>query len=211
MTDSLVIVFVKNIKLGTVKTRLAKTIGDFAAFEVYSELVKITENATDALKVDKRIYFSDAVVDTKWKKDVKTVQKGKDLGERMLNAFKDGFEAGYKKIVLIGSDLPDINAGHITDGLIALDENEVVFGPAEDGGYYLVGMSKLHTSIFTNKPWSQPNLLKVTLQELQNNKVSVGILAVLNDIDTYDDLIASDFYKSNLKLQGKIQEEIYNQ
>ncbi len=66
MTDSLVIVFVKNIKLGTVKTRLAKTIGDFGAFEVYSELVKITEKATKTLEVDKRIYFSDAVVDTKW-------------------------------------------------------------------------------------------------------------------------------------------------
>lgn len=206
MTDTLVIVFVKNIKLGTVKTRLAKTIGDFGAFEVYSELVKITENATELLNVDKRIYFSNTVVDSMWKNDFKTVQNGIDLGERMLNAFKEGFAAGYKKIVLIGSDLPDINANHITNGLKALDKNDVVFGPAEDGGYYLVGLSKMNTSIFTNKPWSQPSLLDETLQELQNNKISVGTLAILNDIDTYDDLIASDFYKSNSKLQEKIQQ-----
>ena len=101
MTKSLVIVFVKNIKLGTVKTRLAKTIGDIGAFEVYSELVKITEKATENLAIDKRIYFSNAIVDTKWANHSKTVQKGEDLGERMLNAFKDGFNDGYEHIVLL--------------------------------------------------------------------------------------------------------------
>ena len=75
MSKELVIVFVKNIKLGKVKTRLAKTIGNQGAFEVYSELVKITEKATEGLSADKRIYFSDAVVDSKWKNDYKTVQK----------------------------------------------------------------------------------------------------------------------------------------
>ena len=206
MNKSLVIVFVKNIKLGTVKTRLAKTIGDFGAFEVYTELVKITEKATKQLDIDKRIYFSNAIVDDQWKGEFKAVQHGADLGERMLNAFKDGFNEGYEKIVLIGSDLPDINSTHIKNGLDALTTNEVVFGPAEDGGYYLVGMSKLNTKIFTNKPWSQPNLLELTLQELQSNQISVGTLDTLNDIDTYEDLIASDFYKSNNKLQEKIQQ-----
>ncbi|RED46842.1 hypothetical protein DFQ10_101618 [Winogradskyella eximia] len=206
MNKSLVIVFVKNIKLGTVKTRLAKTIGDFGAFEVYTELVKITEKATQKLDIDKRIYFSNAIVDDQWKGEFKAVQHGADLGERMLNAFKDGFDAGYNNIVLIGSDLPDIHSTHIKNGLEALNTSEVVFGPAEDGGYYLVGMSKLNTEIFTNKPWSQPNLFQLTLQELQSNQISVGILDTLNDIDTYEDLIASDFYKSNIKLQEKIQQ-----
>ena len=206
MTKSLVIVFVKNIKLGTVKTRLAKTIGDFGAFEVYSELVKITENATQNLAVDKRIYFSNAVVETKWQKEYKTVQNGKNLGERMQNAFNDGFSDGYKHIVLIGSDLPDINSEHILNGLEALKTNDVVFGPAEDGGYYLVGLSKMNAQIFQNKPWSQPELLSITLKELEQNNASVGILETLNDIDTYDDLIASDFYKKNTKLQEKIQQ-----
>ncbi|NRD21747.1 glycosyltransferase [Winogradskyella litoriviva] len=206
MTDALVIVFVKNIKLGTVKTRLAKTIGDFGAFEVYTELVKITEKATQALAFDKRIYFSTSVVDSQWPNDFKTVQNGTDLGERMNNAFIDGFKAGYKKIVLIGSDLPDINASHISKGIDALETSDVVFGPAEDGGYYLVGLSQPNTTIFTDKPWSQPNLLTETLQELHKNNVSVSTLDTLNDIDTFEDLIASDFYKSNLKLQEKIQQ-----
>ncbi|WP_369997096.1 TIGR04282 family arsenosugar biosynthesis glycosyltransferase [Winogradskyella sp.] len=206
MTKSLVIVFVKNIKLGTVKTRLAKTIGDYGAFEVYSELVKITEKATENLAIDKRIYFSNAVVEDKWKGETKLLQEGEDLGERMLNAFKEGFKDGYDKIVLIGSDLPDITSNHILNGIEALEEHDVVFGPAEDGGYYLVGLSKMNTSIFINKPWSQPNLLKLTLQELQQHNRDYGILETLNDIDTYEDLIASEFYKSNQKLQDKIQQ-----
>ncbi|GAB4160090.1 MAG: TIGR04282 family arsenosugar biosynthesis glycosyltransferase [Winogradskyella sp.] len=206
MTDALVIVFVKNITLGTVKTRLAKTIGDYGAFEVYTELVKITEKATTDLSIDKRIYFSDAIVDSKWPNEFKTVQKGADLGERMYNAFKDGFDDGYKTIVLIGSDLPDISTFHIENGLRALEKNPVVFGPAEDGGYYLIGLNQLLPDIFINKPWSQSHLLETTLKELDHLNISFSILETLNDIDTYNDLIASDFFKNNTKLQEKIQQ-----
>ncbi len=206
MNKELVIVFVKNIKLGKVKTRLAKTIGNQGAFEVYSDLVKVTENATENLKIDKYIYFSDAVVNTKWQNDFKTTQNGADLGERMKNAFENGFDAGYNRIVLIGSDLPDIEAKHIEVGLNKLKETDVVFGPAEDGGYYLIGLSKMHECVFNNKPWSQTNLLKETLTELQKNNITFSTLEVLNDIDTIEDLVASNFYKNNLELQEKIKE-----
>ena len=206
MNKALVIVFVKNIKLGKVKTRLAKTIGNRGAFEVYSELVKVTEKATEDLSIDKRIYFSDAVVDTKWKKDYKTVQQGVDLGERMKNAFKKGFEDGYDRIVLIGSDLPDLTANHINKGLDALKQNEVTFGPAEDGGYYLIGLSKMHNFVFDNKPWSKTHLLEETLSELKDKQVTFTTLEVLNDIDNYEDLIASKFYQSNTVLQEKIKQ-----
>lgn len=206
MSKALVIVFVKNIKLGKVKTRLAKTIGNQGAFEIYSELVKVTEKATENLLVDKRIYYSDAVVDTKWKNDYKTVQHGIDLGERMKNAFKKGFEDGYERIVLIGSDLPDITVNHINKGLEVLKQNEVAFGPAEDGGYYLIGLSKMYNFVFDNKPWSKTNLLEETLSELKENGVTFTTLDTLNDIDTYEDLIASKFYQSNIELQEKIKQ-----
>jgi rSAM/selenodomain-associated transferase 1 len=206
MTEALVIVFVKNIKLGSVKTRLAKTIGDYGAMEVYSELVKITEQATQNVDIDTHIYFSNAVIDTQWKNNFKTIQLGIDLGERMHNAFLDGFKAGYKKIVLIGSDLPNISSEHILKGLEVLNENDIVFGPAEDGGYYLIGLKKDCPELFINKPWSQPQLLENTLEELKSLDLKVGTLETSNDIDTYDDLIRSDFYKSNLRLQEKLQQ-----
>ncbi|WP_282136483.1 TIGR04282 family arsenosugar biosynthesis glycosyltransferase [Seonamhaeicola maritimus] len=206
MSKELVIVFVKNIKLGKVKTRLAKTIGNKAAFEVYKELVAITKKVIDSTKTDVRIYFSDVTVDSEWIGYSKAIQYGTDLGDRMQNAFNDGFNDGYNHIILIGSDLPDIKTKHIEKGLSALKENDTVFGPAEDGGYYLVGMSKMHNIIFQNKPWSQANLLEETLNELTRNSTTFTTLETLNDIDTFEDLEDSNFYKLNVELQDKIKQ-----
>ena len=204
MSKNLVIVFVKNIILGKVKTRLAKTIGDIGAFNIYSELVQITENATTAINVHKHIYFSDVIISSIWKGDEKFVQDGKDLGIRMQNAFKDGFKSGYENIILIGSDLPNITKEVIESGFENLLNKDVVFGPAEDGGYYLIGLSKINASIFDNKPWSQSKLLEVTLSQLKEQQQSVGLIETLNDIDTFEDLIASDFYQKSLKIQEMI-------
>jgi rSAM/selenodomain-associated transferase 1 len=206
MNKELVIVFVKNVKLGKVKTRLAKTIGNQGAFEVYSKLVKITETALQNLNVEKRIYFSDTVVGSKWKGLYKTVQQGNNLGERMKKAFLEGFRDGYDRIVLIGSDLPDIEAKHIKNGLSVLKDTNMVFGPAEDGGYYLIGMKKMYDLVFDNKPWSQTNLLKETLDELKKNNITFSTLETLNDIDTFEDLEASNFYKLNSALQERIKQ-----
>ncbi len=206
MSKELIIVFVKNIILGRVKTRLAKTIGTQGAFEVYKELVDITQRATENMQTDKRIYFSDVVIESKWTNDYKTVQEGEDLGERMKNAFKKGFEDGYERIVLIGSDLPDITSTHINKGLSTLKHNDIVFGPAEDGGYYLIGLSKMVDMVFHNKPWSQDTLLEVTLNELKSNQITFKTLETLNDIDTFEDLEASEFYKSSPELQEKIKQ-----
>ena len=206
MSKELVIVFVKNIKLGKVKTRLAKTIGNQGAFDVYTELVSVTEQATQKLKADKRIYFSESIVKNQWENHDKFVQEGVDLGERMKNAFTKGFNDGYDRIVLIGSDLPDINSNHINKGLEALKTNDITFGPAEDGGYYLVGLSKTHLFVFNNKPWSENHLLEETLNEIKEKQISFTTLDTLNDIDNFEDLIASEFYRTNIELQEKIKQ-----
>jgi len=210
MSKELLIVFVKNIQLGKVKTRLAKTIGDEGAFEIYKELFKITENVTTNLSVDKRIYFSNAVIDSKWPNTYKAIQQGVDLGERMKNAFIDGFADGYDKIVLIGSDLPEISEEIILSAFKKLHDNELVFGPADDGGYYLIGQSKLYRAPFENKPWSTSNLLEITLTELKTKNTRFSLLQNLNDIDTFEDLIASNFYKKNTHIQ-KIAQQIIKQ
>ena len=176
------------------KTRLAKTIGTQGAFDVYSYIVELTEAETQKMNCDKRIYFSDAVIDTKWNNTDKFVQKGNDLGQRMKNAFNEGFEDGYKRIILIGSDLPDINSDIMNEGLNSLKQREVVFGKAEDGGYYLVGMTKMIDSIFDDKPWSTENLLELTLAELSSRSVKYTLLKELNDVDTIEDLVSSSIF-----------------
>lgn len=187
MKKKLLIVFTKNVVLGKVKTRLAKTIGNEKALLVYKKLVDITEKETLKLKnCVLHIYYSDAINEEKWKLLEKKVQQGKDLGEKMQNAFNDGFREGFKQIILIGSDLPTISSTIIQQGFAALENNDIVFGPADDGGYYLIGMKKMYPSIFNNKPWSTEKLLTITLKELTQQKIA--LLTQLNDIDTEADL-----------------------
>lgn len=191
-SEKLLIVFVKNILLGKVKTRLAKTIGDFGAFEVYKELVDITESETARIEgVDVHIYFSDQVIESKWPGKEKFVQVGDDLGQRMKQAFERGFKAGYKRIIGVGSDLPDLSADIMEEGLEALVDDDTVFGPSEDGGYYLVGMNQMIASIFENKEWSTEGLLDATRKELSDEGYSIKLLTELNDIDNVEDLKAS--------------------
>ena len=206
MTKDLVIVFVKNISLGKVKTRLAHTIGNQAAYDIYADLLKITENVISQLDTDTWVFFSEYIDTTGWNTSSKDVQKGVNLGERMLNAFKKAFEKGYDKVVLIGSDLSDLETTHVENGFEILNTKEAVFGPAKDGGYYLVGMQKLITEIFIDKPWSQRELLEETLKELSKLSVTFGLLEELNDIDTYEDLVRSDYFKSNIILQEKLKQ-----
>ncbi|WP_216066351.1 TIGR04282 family arsenosugar biosynthesis glycosyltransferase [Pseudotamlana agarivorans] len=190
MNKELVIVFVKNIQLGKVKTRLAKTVGDDNAVKVYKALLEITENVTKNISADVCIHFSETLDETIWKNTKKTIQHGEDLGARMKNAFKTSFEKGYERIVLIGSDLPSLTTAHLNTALTKLKYNDIVFGPAEDGGYYLVGLSKMHDFIFENKPWSETHLLETTLNEIKTKKATYDVLETLNDIDTIEDLNA---------------------
>ena len=194
MSKDLLIVFVKNGTLGKVKTRLAKIVGDNKALEVYKQLVHITKVAAKNVSAEKHVYFSEAIQEESWEGCFKSVQKGNDLGEKMLNAFDAGFLNGQEKVVLIGSDLPDISSEIIDEGFAQLENNDVVFGPAEDGGYYFIGMKKPHEFLFKNKPWSQSELLKTTLDELGKQDVSFSLLETLNDIDTFEDFKSSKLY-----------------
>lgn len=183
----LIIVFVKNPKIEMVKTRLASKLGHEKARDIYIELVEITKRAVNDLPIEKWIYFSEEASATEWPEHHVAVQKGADLGERMCNAFKDAFNKGYDEVVLIGSDLPDVSSSLLESAFDRFKEAELVFGPSVDGGYYLVGMSRLINDIFKNKPWSQPQLLQNTLDELHQLQVKVALLEPLNDIDTLED------------------------
>lgn len=188
-SSNLLIVFVKNAVIGKAKTRLAKTIGNEAAFEVYKELIAITERETQNVSnCDLHVFFSSEITEDYWLGQIKFVQQGNDLGERMKSAFIHGFDLGYERIVGVGSDLPDLNAKIIEEGFQLLEKNDAAFGPSEDGGYYLIGMSKMIDCIFENKPWSTEELLEITLSELSEKEMNTGLLVELNDIDTIEDL-----------------------
>ena len=200
MSKNLLIVFTRNPELGKVKTRLAKTIGNATALKIYIFLLERTRDIAVQVSADKAVYYSVKVRENDiW--DTNNFQKhqqvGEDLGIRMLHAFKNGFKAGYEKVMIIGSDLYDLTAETIENAFIALKDNEVVIGPAEDGGYYLLGMNSLEEKVFKNKKWGTETVRKNTLEELKDKKVF--LLGELNDVDVFEDIEHHPAFQTFLK------------
>ena len=187
---NLLLIFTRNPELGKAKTRLAKTVGDETALEIYKFLLQKTRDISSKVNVDKAVYYSVKIRKNDiWDESIfqKHQQVGEDLGIRMLNAFKNGFDAGYQKVMIIGSDLYDLSSENIQKALLELDSNDVVIGPALDGGYYLLGMNSLQENIFKNKNWGTETVRKDTLEDLIDKKVK--LLEFKNDIDVYEDII----------------------
>lgn len=118
-------------------------------------------------------------------------QTGEDLGARMNNAMEHVFKLGYSEVVLIGSDIPDIQPDEIIEAFDILKDNDICIGPTFDGGYYLIGMKKLHRELFDNKlKWGKRTVLEGTMDISNNLGLSVGLAVKHMDIDTKDDLYA---------------------
>lgn len=189
MSKNLVLIFTRNPELGKVKTRLAKSLGNETALDIYKFLLNKTKEVTHNLNCDKAVYYSVKVRKNDiWNENTyqKHQQEGCDLGIRMQNAFKNSLDAGYEKVIIVGSDLYDLTPNHINEAFNKLDTNDVVIGPAEDGGYYLLGMKTLQPNIFENKDWGTSSVRKDTMKNLQ--EVSVHLLDELNDIDVIEDI-----------------------
>lgn len=127
-------------------------------------------------------------------------QRGLNLGERMRNAFEYVLRRNYDRVILMGSDIPDVRYNHIIDAFSSLYYNDVVIGPTFDGGYYLLGMNKLYESIFDdNIKWGGENVFERTINIAKENNLKVAIAPKNRDIDTYEDLIYLAQNISNLK------------
>ncbi|MDB4167451.1 TIGR04282 family arsenosugar biosynthesis glycosyltransferase [Polaribacter sp.] len=189
MSKNLLIIFTRNPELGKVKTRLAKTIGAEKALAIYKFLLAHTKKVTENIACDKAVYYSVKVrEDDLWNGEIyqKKQQLGEDLGIRMQNAFQDAFANGYEKVLIVGSDLIDLSEEIIEKGFLQLASNDVVIGPAEDGGYYLLGMKSVHPNVFKNKNWGTSTVREETLNDLKDKKVH--LLNELNDADVLDDI-----------------------
>jgi|TARA_B110000285_G_C15059910_1_gene581761 rSAM/selenodomain-associated transferase 1 len=188
-TKNALIIFTRNPELGKVKTRLAATIGNQSALEIYKLLINHTVRITSTINADKYVFYSENIQQNDaWNPAlfIKELQNGKDLGERMKNAFDLLFKKGYQKIVIVGSDIYELDSQDIDDSFIALKKSSFVIGPAKDGGYYLLGMRQLNKNIFENKNWGTDTVFNDTIIDLKEN--AVALLSKKNDIDIYDDI-----------------------
>lgn len=115
------------------------------------------------------------------------VQVGKDLGERMNNAINNGLKAGYEKVVIIGSDSPDLPYEYIEDGFGRLGSRDMVVGPCRDGGYYLIG-GRRELPVFNGIPWGGNRVFEMTLEKAGKSGITFSVLKEWHDIDRWEDL-----------------------
>ena len=193
MTPNLLQIFAKAPVSGEVKTRLAADIGDVDACEVYKQLLSNTlkngvskdwkteiwctpddqhpflKKLSEQYKVSQRIQYDGS------------------LGQRMLSALQHG-QIKAQKVVLIGSDCPVMSLDTIQAAFNALDTYDVVFSPAEDGGYVLVGCSRTSEEMFEEVEWSVAETLEQSMSALKRCGLSYQLLPVLWDVDTLIDL-----------------------
>jgi len=189
----LLIIFVKNPELGKCKTRLAATIGDEKALNFYKNMLVRTKEVAEKASVDKAIYYSSFVdKDDLWSNlppFAKHLQnQDPDLGAKMQSAFEEAFEAGYESVCVIGSDCYALDEKVIEEAFKSLATQDAVLGPSNDGGYYLLGMNKLHPALFTNKEWSTESVAAATIHDFKNLNLNYSLLDELTDIDNEEDL-----------------------
>lgn len=191
--------FVKSPEQTDVKSRLAEAVGIETARELYRNFVlDMLDTLADAAAGGQHdlliCYYpsgaGQAIRAWLGSSFACVPQQGEDLGERMQNALRTGFAAGYSRAVLLGSDTPDLTSSVITEGLSRLTSHPAVIGPACDGGYYLLGFQSqaFLPAIFCDMPWSTGEVYARTREVFRRSHLPVFVLPTWRDIDTLDDL-----------------------
>jgi rSAM/selenodomain-associated transferase 1 len=183
--------FVKYPESGKVKTRLAKKMGEERASEIYRDHIEKLMDGTHPLsdEYDRVVFY-----DPRWNRSKyvewlgKRIrfypQEGRDLGDRLENAFLCLLKK-YERVIIIGSDYPSITLYQILEAFAALMKNEIVLGPTTEGGIYLIGLKKPHLEIFEQVLWSTPFVFDTILKVLEGLRVEPYLLPVLVEEESF--------------------------
>ncbi len=200
------IVFIKNPKLGKVKTRLAKTVGDEKALAIYKALMEHTRKIAETLPVNRRLFYSQFINESdKWsrKKFHKELQIEADLGMKMATAFHTVFKTN-EKVVIIGSDCASLTPEIVENAFEQLDKYPFVIGPAMDGGYYLLGMNQFTPEVFSDIAWSTETVCSTTIERIENLGKTYFLLPELSDIDYEEDWVKYGWELEEKEVKPKI-------
>jgi rSAM/selenodomain-associated transferase 1 len=188
--EEALIIFTRNPTLGSVKSRLAVAVGAEEALRIFLYLLDITRRMTDLVPVHRFLYYSDEVdCCDAWDNDLytKRLQCGNDLGRRMCHAFEEVMSEGYKRVVIIGTDCPYLDRANLMNAYHLLNTTDFVVGPAEDGGYYCLGMRFLLPEVFDGIEWGTSSVMKQTCEVIVQRGYRLDHLPRLADIDTVVD------------------------
>jgi rSAM/selenodomain-associated transferase 1 len=194
--DTALVIMARYPQKGTTKTRLARAIGAEAALELYRAF--LADLAHKFCPYNLHWFYSPAWID--YAAFLETLvpaltapmrffpQQGEGLGERLHHAFLTTHQQGYRNTVLIGSDTPHIRPAIVSQARAALDYSDVVLGPAEDGGYYLIAMREPF-DVFRGIPMSTGQVLSMTIDLARRQGLSVSTLETFFDVDELPDLL----------------------
>lgn len=196
MTDKrVVILFVKLPEKGKVKSRLAQCMDDDLVLRLYENMVLDTIDMLTRGRFPFRIFFTpsgarEQIVEWLGHGHPSVPQTGEGLGDRMDGAFACVFAGEVEEALLIGSDIPGLTTKVIDEAFNALLTDDAVIGPADDGGYYLIGFRKksFEPGVFHDIVWSTGTVFRETMHKLQDSSLKVHVLPELTDVDTVEDL-----------------------
>lgn len=176
---------------GRVKTRLHTCMTAAQSADLHAAFVADTwERLASVTGVDRYLYCDqpwDAFEQLAGPERFK-LQRGDDLGSRMLACMEELSALGHERILLFGSDSPSLPVAYVEQALVALDRTDTVLGPADDGGYYAVGCRRPDPEMFADVTWSSPNTLRETASSFRSCNLTVTLLADWYDIDTEAEL-----------------------
>ena len=190
-----ILFFVKYPEKGKVKSRLSKKLNQNFTVDLYKMFVEdllITLNKTEYNKIV--CYYPETYIEKfkNWlgKNYNFYPQHGKNLGQRMKSCFEFAFNKDFEKVIVIGSDSPDLSHNIFKKAFSSLNENDSVIGPTYDGGYYLLGFKKNRYSpnVFEKINWGTKTVFKETMNKLKNEYLKTEVMSYWRDIDTLDDL-----------------------
>ncbi len=186
--DAGLAVFLRKPEKGKVKTRLAATIGDDAALDIYEQLISTTLGQVARLDIPTYLFYDGGLPDTETRLPGFTYmqQHAGDLGRKMAEALAFVLSR-HQKAVIIGSDCPYLTERILRESLSMLDTADIVIGPALDGGYYLMGCKKNHPRLFEGINWSTSSVLQQTMAKVKEENLTYAHLEPLADIDTEED------------------------
>ena len=198
-----IIVMAKRPQLGKCKTRLAKGIGEEHAFEAYKILLSNTLKQVEDSHLPVFLFLTGkGVLDVPGRFEIRDQTQG-DLGVRMKDAFQCVFDQGFDQAIMMGTDCYELSTDHIAEAKNKLENDaDIVLGPSEDGGYYLIGMNGMH-EMFEGIDWSTPQVFEQSLKKIEEQQLTLATLEELNDIDTLEDLRRSTLRPN---LQGLIRD-----
>jgi len=190
------ILFTRYPEAGKTKTRLAEKLGARAAAELQRLMTEHAAAIMNALRkqrsISVEIQFAGGDESTmqQWLGPdfIYRKQLGQDLGQRMGNAFSAVFSKGVERIVVIGSDCPSLTKDILAQAFDCLQASDLVLGPTHDGGYYLIGLRQMRTSVFAAIPWGTENVFAATRDIADQEGISCSLLETLHDVDRPKDL-----------------------